>query len=192
VTEQNDEITRLLRLWQSGDRDAEAALFELLLPKLRRIAEQKFYREKPGHTLQPTALVNEAFLRLRRSKHIEWQDRAHFFAIAGRVMRRYLIDYARQRPKVDIVPFDSIPEALLVGRSRSDLVFQMDDLLDKLEKENPEWCKVVELKFFLGLTDQEAAQILNTSLHTLQRQWYRARCWLFEKLEAKPPNETNV
>jgi len=186
LPDQDDEITRLLGLWQAGDRDAEAALFELLLPELRRMAKRQFYGERAGHTLQPTALVNEAFLRLSRSKHIDWQDRSHFFAIAGRVMRRYLIDYARHRGHVDLVPIDSIPEGLLAGRSRSDLVFQMDTLLDKLEKENPQWCKVVELKFFLGLTDEEAAQVLQISLHTLQREWYRARRWLYERLEAKP------
>jgi RNA polymerase sigma factor (TIGR02999 family) len=190
LAEQDDEITRLLHLWRTGDRDAEAALFELLLPELRRMAKRQFYRERPGHTLQPTALVNEAFCRLSRSKHIEWQDRSHFFAIAGRVMRRYLIDHARRRPDVDLIPLDSIPEGLLAGRSRSDLVFQMDALLDKLEKENAQWCKVVELKFFVGLTDEEAAQVLQISLHTLQRQWYRARRWLYERLEATPsPNE---
>src|ERR1051326_5368278 len=186
LTEKDDEITRLLQLWHAGDRDAEAALFELLLPELRRMAKRYFYGERGGHTLQPTALVNEAFLRLSRSKHIDWQDRSHFFAIAGRVMRRYLIDYARHRGHVDIVPVDSIPEELLAGRSRSDVVFQMGNLLDKLEEDNPQWCKVVELKFFLGLTDEEAAQASQVSLHTLQRQWYRARRWLYEQLEAKP------
>jgi RNA polymerase sigma factor (TIGR02999 family) len=183
---QDDEITRLLHLWQAGDRDAEAELFELLMPELRRMAKRHFYGERPGHTLQPTALVNEAFCRLSRSKHIEWQDRSHFFAIAGRVMRRYLIDHARRRPEVNFIPLDSIPEELLAGRSRTDVVFQMDALLDKLEKEYPQWCKVVELKFFLGLTDGEAAQVLQISLHTLQRHWYRARRWLYDQLEAKP------
>jgi len=187
LKEQNDEITRLLRLWQAGDRDAEAELFEMLLPQLRRLAKRQFYGERAGHTLQPTALVNEAFLRLARSKHIDWQDRSHFFAIAGRVMRRYLIDHARRRPHVDLVPMDSIPEGLLPGRSRSDLILQLDALLSKLESENPQWCKVIELKFFLGLTDEEAAQALQMSLHTLQRQWYRARHWLYDQLETKPP-----
>ena len=188
MEEQNDKITRLLRRWQAGDSEAEAALFELLLPQLRRMAERQFYGERAGHTLQPTALVNEAFLRLSRSKHIEWQDRSHFFAIAGRIMRRYLIDHARRRPHVDLVPMDSIPEGLLGGRSRNDLILQMGVLLDSLEKENPQWCRVVELKFFLGLTDEEAAQVLQISLHTLQRQWYRARRWLYTKLEANPPS----
>lgn len=191
LTEQNDEITRLLRLWQAGGRNAEAELFELLLPQLRRIAKHQFYRERAGHTLQPTALVNEAFLRLARLKHIDWQDRSHFFAIAGRIMRRYLIDYARRRTDVDVVPLDSIPERLLTGRSRNEVVFQIDGLLDKLEKENPQWCKVVELKFFLGLTDEESAQVLQVSLHTLQRRWYRARHWLYEQLEIKPAPKAN-
>ena len=192
MAEQDDEITRLLHLWQAGDNSAESALFELLLPQLRRMAKRQFYGERAGHTLQPTALVNEAFLRLSRSKHIDWQDRSHFFAIAGRVMRRYLIDYARRRTDVDVIPLDSIPEGLLAGRSRSELVFRMDALLDKLEKENPQWCKVVELKFFLGLTDEEAAQVVEVPLHTLQRRWYRARRWLYEQLEAKPNSQATA
>jgi RNA polymerase sigma factor (TIGR02999 family) len=194
LSEQNDEITRLLRLWQAGNQEAEAALFELLLPQLHRIAERQFYGERAGHTLQPTALVNEAFLRLSRSKHIDWQDRNHFFAIAARVMRRYLIDHARRKPHVDLVPIDSIPEGLLAGRSRNELAIQMDALLEKLETRNPQWCKVVEMKFYLGLTDEEAAQVLNITLHTLQREWYRARSWLYEQLENKPgqpPNDSS-
>lgn len=187
MAEQQDEITRLLRLWQEGDRGAQAAVFELVLPHLRRIAARRLYGERAGHSLQPTALVNEAFLRLTRSKKpIEWQDRHHFFAVSGRVMRRFLIDYMRRRPDVELVPIDSIPETLLAGRSRHEVVLQMNELLDQLERIHPQWCKVVELKFFLCLTDEEAAQALDAPLRTVQRQLYRARRWLYEQLEAKP------
>jgi RNA polymerase sigma-70 factor, ECF subfamily len=191
----SDEITHLLHQWQAGDREAESALFELLLPDLRKIAQRHFRGERAGHTLQPTALVNEAFLRLSRTKHLEWRDRSHFFAIAGRVMRRYLIDYARARPGVELLAIDAVPERMLAGKSQTDLALEIDVLLDELDQENRQRCSVVELRFFLGLTDEEAAAALNLSVHTLQREWYRARRWLFERLEAKqckPPNAMNA
>ena len=96
------EITHLLSLWRAGDKQAEARLFELLLPEMHKIAVRCFRSERPGHSLQPTALINEAFFRLAKAKNIEWQDRRHFLAVSARVMRRYLIDYARSRPSVDV------------------------------------------------------------------------------------------
>jgi RNA polymerase sigma factor (TIGR02999 family) len=182
----------LLQRWRAGDRQAESALFELLLPDLRKIARRLFGGERAGHTLQPTALVNEAFLRLAQAKNVEWQDRAHFFAIAGRVMRRFLIDHARARPGAACLPLAGVPERLLAGKSRTDLVLAVDLLLEELEKENPQQCRVVELKFFLGLTDEEAADTLNLSLHTLQREWSRTRRWLFERLDADPCKTRNA
>jgi RNA polymerase sigma-70 factor (ECF subfamily) len=195
MSDDRGEITRLLHEWQGGDRQAEAALFELLLPDLRRMAQRHFRGERAGHTLQPTALVNEAFLRLSRSKRVEWQDRRHFFAIAGRVMRRYLIDHARARPDIEFLAMESVPERILAGKSHTDVALEIDVLLDELEKENRQRCNVVELRFFLGLTDEEAADVLSLSVHTLQREWYRARRWLFERLDAKrcdPPRSMNV
>jgi RNA polymerase sigma factor (TIGR02999 family) len=183
-----DDITRLLNEWRNGDRKAEATLFELLLPDLRKMAQRQFRGERGDHTLQPTALVNEAFLRLSRAKHLEWRDRKHFFAIAGRVMRRYLIDYARSRPGVEILAMEAVPEQLLAGKSHTDLALQIDVLLDDLDHENQQRCSVVELRFFLGMTDEEAADALDLSVHTLQREWYRARRWLFERLDAKQCN----
>lgn len=188
MAEGRDDITLLLHRWQDGDREAESTLFELLLPDLRTMARRHFRGERAGHTLQPTALVNEAFLRLSRTKHMEWQDRRHFFAIAGRVMRRYLIDHARARPGVEFLAMEGVPERMLAGKSRTELAFAIDVLLDELEKENRQWCTVVELRFFLGLTDEEAAEAMNLAPRTLQREWYRARRWLFERLEARQPD----
>src|SRR5262245_23095633 len=107
------EITQLLHQWRTGDRQAESRLFELLLPDLRKIAGRCFRGERPGHTLQPTALVNEAFLRLAAAKNIEWRDRGHFFALAARIMRRYLIDHARARPSVQFLPMQGLPERVV-------------------------------------------------------------------------------
>jgi RNA polymerase sigma factor (TIGR02999 family) len=190
LSDSKNEITRLLHQWQAGDRQAESELFELLLPDLRNLAGRHFRKERAGHTLQPTALVNEAFLRLARAKNVEWQDRGHFFAIAGRVMRRYLIDYARARPDAQFLNMDFILEGALAGKS-TPLALEMDLLLDQLERENRQQCSVVELKFFLGLTDEEAAEVLNLSVHTMQREWYRARRWLFERLSSKPATQSD-
>ena len=180
------EITQLLRQWGTGDRLVEGKLFELLMPDLRKIARRCFRGERPGHTLQPTALVNEAFLRLAKTHNIDWQDRGHFLAMSARVMRRYLIDYARPRPDVHFVPMEGLPERVLATRTPLDLAIAIDILLDELEKESAQRREVVELKFFLGLTDQEAAEALSLKLHTLQREWHRARLWLFERLSASP------
>ncbi len=176
------EITRLLQQWREGDRAAESHLFELLMPDLRKMADRYFRNERRNHTLQPTALINEAFLRLARAKNIEWNDRGHFFAIAATIMRRYLIDYARSRPGVDVLPMEGLPEQILGTCNKLELAVAVDTLLDELERESPQRRSVVELKFFLGLTDEEAAQALNLTLHTLQREWARARRWLFERL----------
>jgi RNA polymerase sigma factor (TIGR02999 family) len=175
-------VTELLQRWRTGDREAEERLFELLMPDLRAIAARCFRNERAGHTLQPTALVNEAFFRLARSKNIEWQDRGHFFAIASVIMRRLLIDHARGRPEVKFLPIEGLPERLLADSTPLEQAIAIDALLDELGKESPQQRKVVELKFSLGLTDDEAAEALNLRLRSLQREWHRARKWLFERL----------
>ena len=179
------EITQMLRQWRAGDRQAEDGLFELLLPDLRKIAGRCFRGERPGHTLQPTALLNEAFLRLAKIKNIEWQDRGHFLAVSARIMRRYLLDHARARPSICFLPLEGLPERVLGNHSSLELAITVDALLDELEAESHQKRAVVELKFFLGLTDKEAAGALNLSLHTLQREWYRSRRWLFERLSTQ-------
>jgi len=184
MTSNPGEITQLLRLWRSGNQAAESKLFELLVPDLRKMARGYFRRERDGHTLQPTALVNEAFLRLATAKDLDWQDRAHFFAVSARIMRRYLVDYARAKPIAN-VPLDDLEEKAPGGQFQVELALAVDALLDELGKESPRRRTVVELKFFLGLTDQEAAEALNLTLHTFQREWSRARRWLFERLESK-------
>jgi RNA polymerase sigma factor (TIGR02999 family) len=180
------EITQLLQQWRTGDRQVEDRLFELLTPEMHQIAERCFRRERPGNSLQPTALVNEAFLRLAKSKDLDWQDRGHFLAISARVMRRYLIDHARTRPDILFLPMEALPERFFGTRTPSELLIEIDELLDDLERESPSRRALVELKFFLGSTDQETADALDITLHTMQREWYRARRWLFERLTAKP------
>jgi RNA polymerase sigma-70 factor (ECF subfamily) len=180
------EVTQLLQRWRTGEAEVEVRLFELLTPDLHRIAERCFRRESDGNTLQPTALVNEAFLRLAKSKAVNWQDRGHFLAISARVMRRFLIERARVRPGIIFVPTDGVPEELFGTRTPAELVITIDALLNQLELAFPVQCSVVEAKFFLGLTDQEGAVALDLTLHTFQREWSRARRWLFERLTRKP------
>lgn len=183
MAERSVGITELLRRWETGDRDAEARLFEELMPELRAIAGRQFRGERADHTLQPTALVNEAFVRLERAKHIEWKDRGHFFAIAAKMMRRILIDHARSRPDVKILPLEGLPGHFLRQRTPLEQVIAIDRLLDQLEEESPQQRRVVELKFSLGMTDEEAAEALGLTLRSLQREWFRARKWLYERLK---------
>ena len=185
MDESPNQITDLLHQWSAGSNSAESELFQLLLPDLRRLAGHYFRRERPGHTLQPTALVNEAFLRLAAAKNIEFRDRGHFLAIAARIMRRYLIDHSRARPDAEVVPLGGLPEHVRGGRSPVEMAITIDALLDELAGEYPTQRSVVELKFYLGMTDDEAAEALSLSLRTLQREWYLARRWLFERLSAE-------
>lgn len=178
------EVTRLLRMWRQGDRSGEARLFELVLPDLRRLAGYHMRRERAGHTLAPTALLNETYLRLVGARNCDWQDRRHFFAVAARAMRRYLIDYARARPKASQVSIEADERLLLGDEQRIETALAVDRLLDALEREYPDQCAVVELKFFLGLTDEEAAETLGTPLRTVQRRWQAARQWLYERSTA--------
>lgn len=183
---QKGEITHLLQQWRTGDHDAEAKIFELLLPELRKIAACCFRHERPGNSLQPTLLVNEAFLRLAAAKNIDWQDRGHFLAVAARVMRRYLIDHARSRPSIQFLAMEGLPERVLGKHTKLELAVAVDRLLDELAKESHQRRAVVELKFFLGMTDSEGAEALHITLHTFQREWHRARNWLFERLTTEP------
>jgi len=183
---ESKDVTLLLQQWRAGDREAESQLFELLMPDLRRIAALRFRGERPGHTLQPTALVSEAFFRLVKAKNIDWRSRGHFLAIASVMMRRLLIEHARTRPDAEFVPLEGMPEGVIGRFTPRELEIAVDMLLDELGRESPQQRSVVELKHYLGLTDEEAADALGLKLHTLQREWSRARKWLFERLSKKP------
>lgn len=175
-------ITILLHRWGNGDKEAEGQLFRLMMPELRRIAGHCFRSERAGHTMQPTAVINEAFLRLAAAKNIDWHDRGHFLAIAARMMRRYLIDHARGRT-LKFTALEDVPEpADSRRRTPIEVVLTLDLLLDQLEIESHRMCAVVELKYFLGLTDDEAAQVLHISPRSTEREWHKARRWLFERL----------
>lgn len=178
------DITRLLHEWREGIPGAENQLFDLVVPDLRRLAHYLMQRERKGHSLQPTELVDQIYFRLVAAKNQDWQNRRHFFAIAARAMRRYLIDHARGRPDAEFVAINGIENLLPAESPKVDLAITVDRLLDELAHTKPEWCDLVEVKYFLGLTDEEAAEVLGMKLRSMQRMWRDARRWLFEQTES--------
>jgi len=174
------EITQLLCRWREGSRNAEDELFAIVLPRLRRLAHYLMKGERCDHSLQPTELVDQIYFRLVSAKDRDWRNRQHFFAIAARAMRRYLIDYARGRPDARFVALEGMQEILPAESAQADLAITVDRLLDQLAGTHPEWCRLVEVKFFLGLTDEEAADALGMKLRSMQRMWLDARRYLFQ------------
>ncbi len=185
MPDQTADITGLLHKWRDGSREAENELFALVLPNLRRLARHFMRGERKGHTLQPTELVNQIYMRMVAAKDRDWQNRQHFYAIAARAMRRYLIDYARGRPDAEFVALEGLDRLLPASSAKVDQAIAVDRLLDDLARTKPEWCTLVEVKYFLGLTDEEAAETLGLKLRTMQRMWRDARQWLFEHMESR-------
>jgi RNA polymerase sigma factor (TIGR02999 family) len=190
-TPESAEITRLLKAWGQGDSGALDRLTPLVYEELRRMAGGYMRKEGPGHTLQPTALVNEAFLRLVDVRDLDWNDRAHFFAVCARTMRRILVDAARSRAalkrgghaeRVDhstAIDFDQLPAA---GSDTNAQLCALDDALTALAQIDPRRAKVIELRFFGGLSVEEAGQVLQISPQSVMRDWKLARAWLAREL----------
>jgi RNA polymerase sigma factor (TIGR02999 family) len=185
------DVSALLGDWSRGDRNALNQLLPLVYAELRRVAARQLRSERPDHTLQPTALVHEVFIRLVDQRHVEWQNRAHFFGIAANVMRRILVDHARRRSagkRGEGVPSVSIDEARDVAASDGMPVLVLDQALDRLEKVDAELARIVELRAFGGLTIEEAAHVLSVSPSTAKRDWRTAKAWLTRELgsEVRP------
>jgi RNA polymerase sigma-70 factor (ECF subfamily) len=178
------DITQLLQAWRAGNQEAESELFARVFPHMRRLAHYLMQRERKGHTLQPSELVDQVYFRLVAARDRDWQNRQHFFAIAARAMRRHLIDYARARPEANFIPLDGMENFLKNDSAKLDLALTIDRLLNELRETKPDWCLLVEMKFFLGLNDEEAAETLGLKLRTMQRMWRDARKWLFERTES--------
>lgn len=180
------EVTQLLTAWSGGERRAGERLFAIVYDELREIAARHRRKERPGHSLQTTALVHEAYMRLADIERIPWKDQGHFFAVASRAMRRVLVDHARYRKAakrgggVAPSPLDSVVLAL---ESSADLV-ELDIALDKLARLEPRAAQVVELRFFAGFTLPEIARMLELSRATIERDWTAARAWLRRELGA--------
>jgi RNA polymerase sigma factor (TIGR02999 family) len=192
-TSRDEDITGLIQLWQAGDRQAEARLFELVLPDLQRIATNLMRRERADHTLQPTELVSQIYLKLVAARDRTWENRGHFFALAARAMRNYLIDYARSRPNAELLSVDAMPfDGLAIIREDTDSLLDLNRLLDELSEENPQGCLIVELKYFLGLNNEETAEALGMNVRTLQRRWQDARRWLYVRLRRNEGRATGA
>ena len=183
--ERSSDVTELLRAWQQGEEDALEPLTERVYDELRRIARAHLRREKAGHTLLPTALVNEAFIRILDQKRVDWRSRAHFFAIASRIMRRVLVDHARRRGADKRRGIHvSLSQALPRGDPRQDAsITDLDEALAALEARFPREGKVVELRYFGGLTNEEVAECLGISVATVKRSWTFARSFLKRRLD---------
>ncbi len=182
------EITQLLKAWAGGDKAALDQLTHLCYQELRRIARRHLRRAHPGHTLQTSALVNEAYLRLADFGNVQWQNRAHFFAMTARIMRNILVDLARQRGRTKRgggLLTVSLSDATQASKQRSADLIALDEALDALAVLSPRKSRVVELKFFGGLTNEEAAEVLEVSADTVRRDWRSAQAWLFRELSRR-------
>ena len=183
-----DNLTGLLIEWRQGDKAALNKLAPLVYDELRRIAHRYVQRERNGHTLGTTALVNEVYLRLAGQKKIQWQNRAHFFAVTAQVMRHVLIDHARRRHYAKYggdVQRVSLAEAELMSRERARELVELDEALDELAKIDLRKSRVVELRYFGGLGLQETADVLEISMMTVRRDWRAAKAWLFRRMKAE-------
>ncbi len=182
-----DEITRLLLQWSQGDLEALSRLMPLVIGDLRAQARRYLDREAPEHTLQPTALVNELYLKLSGSRKVSWKNRRHFFGFAAQAMRRILVDHARARKTskrgdgVKPLPLD---QALNIEDSKDDQLIALDEALDELALEDLRQAQIVELKFYVGLTVDDIAEVLDVSPATVKREWKLAKLWLYGRMKA--------
>lgn len=184
------QITQLLQRWRAGDKEALAQLTSLVDTDMRRIAGYLFKGERPGHTLQPTALVNEACMKLSGAAKIDWRNRAHFLAVAARAMRQILVDHARRygrgKRTGESLPID---RALVFSEERSPEFLALDEALDRLARAYPRAAEVVQARFFGGLNNEEIAEVLNISTNTVMRDWNFARAWLRRELRGSGATE---
>jgi RNA polymerase sigma-70 factor (ECF subfamily) len=182
------EVTQLLVAWSNGDQEVRDELMSVVYQELHRLAHHYMKRESPGHTLQTSALVNEAFLKLIDQRNVQWRNRAHFFGIAAQMMRRILVDYARQRryaKRGGDAPQVTLNEELMVSDQRSADVVALDEALSELARFDDRKSKVVELRFFGGLSIEETAEVLAVSPGTVMRDWTLAKAWLQRAMTAK-------
>ena len=180
------EVTQILHEWSDGDRDASARLMPLVYDELRRQASRYLKKERSNHTLQTTALINEAYLKLIDQRGVVWQNRAHLFAIAAQAMRRILVDYARQQQRekrggrAENLPLEQAIS--IVSQEKSVDLVALDDALTRLEKFDERQARVVELRYFSGLSIDETAEVLSVSNVTVRRDWNMAKAWLLQEI----------
>ena len=181
---QGGDVSQLLYAWRDGDQSALQKLTPIVYRELQRLARRYMRGERPGHSLQATALVNEAYLRLIDYERMQWQDRAHFFAVSAQLMRRILVEHARRHnlKRGGGVPRVAFDEAVLVGGERAADLVALDDAMTALSRLDPRKAQVVELRFFGGLSVAETAEVLKISEVTVMRDWSTAKAWLYREL----------
>jgi RNA polymerase sigma-70 factor (ECF subfamily) len=179
-----DDVSALLRAWSDGDQSALDRLTPIVYDELRRLARRYMKRERPGHSLQTTALVNEAYMRLVDYERMHWQDRAHFFAVSAQLMRRILVEHARRHnlKRGGDVQHVSLEEAAVVGGGQDTDMVVLDDAMNALARIDPRKVQVVEMRFFGGLSVEETAEVLKVSTVTVKRDWRAAKLWLYREL----------
>lgn len=189
----SDTVTRLLLDWSNGNQQALEELLPLIYDELRRLAHNFLYRERPGHTLQTTALVHEAYLKLIDQRDARWQNRAHFFAIAAQAMRRILIDSARKHVAVKRGSGGeklSLDEVAILSLEPDVNLLALDEALKSLAEIDPQQSKIIELRYFGGLTIEETAEVMKLSPATIKREWAMARAWLHQSLMGSASEQT--
>jgi len=187
------EVTELLIDWRNGDRNALDKLMPVVYEELRRLAKRYMAAERPGHTLQTTALVNEAYCKLLNHNQMQWQNRAHFFAIAAQIMRRLLVDHARTRryaKRGGGARAVSLDEVALVTEARAADLLALDEALSRLTGFDPRKGEIVELRYFGGLSVEEVADVLAVSPITIKREWLKAKAWLQRELDERHGDAT--
>ena len=185
------QITQLLAEWSDGNQAALDELYPLVYEELHRLARRYMSRERKGHTLQTTALINEAYVRLVDQRNVHWANRSHFFAISAQIMRRILIDHARRHAYAKRgggAQQVSLEEVALVAREAGSDLMKLDEALKILAKMDPRRCHVVELRYFGGLSNEEIAGVLKVSENTVTRDWNLARAWLYQQLTGSAAN----
>src|SRR5262245_57083223 len=186
------EVTRLLIAWSNGDHAALDQLVPLVYDELRRLARGYMRREKQGHTLQTSALIHEAYLRLLDQKNVQLENRAHFFGFAAQLMRRILVDHARSRSRIKRgggVQMVSLADQAVLSNDVAEVI-ALDDALKNLVEMDPRKAQIVEMKFFGGLTNEEVAEVLGVTTRTVEREWRKAKAWLHREISKGQTNET--
>ena len=181
------DVSAILRAWSDGDQRALDRLTPIVYDELRRLARRYMRQERPGHSLQTSALVNEAYMRLVDYKRMQWQNRAHFFAVSAQLMRRILVDHARRRnlKRGGGLPHVSLEDAAVVGSETAADLVALDDAMNGLAQLDPRKVQVVEMRFFGGLSIEETAEALGMSERTVKRDWTMAKLWLLRELKKK-------
>jgi RNA polymerase sigma-70 factor (ECF subfamily) len=196
-TDSVGEVSRLLRAWSEGDRGALERLMPIVYDELRRLARHYIQGERPGHSLQATALVNEAYTRLVDYKRMQWQNRAHFYAISAQLMRRILVEHARRHNlkrggglrHVSLEETAIVREGLTQGKTQGADLVALDDAMNALSQLDPRKVQIVEMRFFGGLSVEETAEVLKISPITVKRDWRAAKAWLYRELTGEGAHE---